>query len=486
MKATLFFYMIQKIMNCSTIIKYEEFNKYLNINLNLVNSQQENEEESSWYIYHFLRNLYYRLEISNHTQLLLVKYLSLHDVLSNLFYADLIKDECIRIIGKTNKSIMSFSRLIHIYKLKASAKIDMDLNMKPINIHCKNSIILRENCSNFMFTLTDLLNIINTSLSNCSHFFICSKFPKNPYTNIPFSISNMYNIYYKLKQSDLPFSCLFHQFYKSHFDIETFKIHNEILIREEAFNQFIKFGLALDQEKKIRFMLKSNQFTKSWSIDKDFPQEQLIDIFKPLLKLYLDVEYGSKDCEKYYLHKKKLSVYLTKMYDFNKLFGRKIISVKNRSVSHNSKHLTFKELEKTYMNLVKDNNLISYQNDININIIDIFQLFNNNMDFWELSLIDTHQPGNENSDNNSTNESFPNESLPNESFPNEQTLLQDLMQTLVQHGQVLEQHVVEQNVLEQNVLEQNVEEQYSDSDSDSDSESESDSDSDSDIINNNA
>jgi hypothetical protein len=218
----------------------------------------------------------------------------------------------------------------------------------------------------------------------------------------------MYNIYYKLKQSDLQFSCLFNAFYRCHFDIETFKINNELLIREEAFNQFIKFGLALDQEKKIRFMLKSNQWTKSWSIDADFPQQLLITIFKPCLKLYLDVEYGSKDCEKYYLHKKKLSIFLKKMYEFNKLFGRKIINIKKKRFTFNSKHITFKELEKTYINLVKEDHLIATQNEINI--IDIFQLFNNNnMDFWELSLIDAHQPGNENSYNTSVDVSLPDE-----------------------------------------------------------------------------
>jgi len=428
MKPNLFFYMIQKIMNCSTIIQYEEFNNYLNINLKLENSQKEkekekeNEVEHTWYIHHFLRSIYYMLELSNSNQLHVVKYSCMLEVLSNKFYSETIKNKCIEIIGKTNKSIMSFSRLMHIYKLKEPPKIDMDLNMKLINIHSKHSIILRENNSNFMFTLSDLLNIINTSLSNCSNFFVCSKFPKNPYTNIPFSISNMYNIYNKLKQSDLPFSCLFHQFYKSYFDIEIFKLHNELLIRGESFNRFIKFGSAFDQEKKIRFMLKSNQWTKSWSIDKDFPQELLISIFKPFLQLYLDVEYGSKDCEKYYSHKKKLGIYLKQMYNFNTLFGRKVINVKKKTIKFNSTHITFKELEKTYINLVKEDNLISFQNEINI--IDIFRLFNNSeMDFWELSVIEAHQPGTENSDNNSTTESLPDQ-------PN---AVQDLIQTLVQN-----------------------------------------------------
>ena len=212
MKTNLFFYIVQKILHCSTILQYEEFNNYVNINMKLTNnsnnSNGQQESENAWYIYHFLRSIYYMLEISNNKHLYIAKYLCLRNLLDNQFYSDTMKDECIQIIGKTNKSIMSFSRLMHIYKLKEPPKIDMDLNMKPINIHCRNSIILRENNSNFMFTLSDLLNIINTSLSNCSHFFVCSKFPKNPYTNIPFSQANMYNIYYKLKQSDFPFSWL--------------------------------------------------------------------------------------------------------------------------------------------------------------------------------------------------------------------------------------------------------------------------------------
>ena len=396
MKTELFFYFMQKKMNIQQPINFEDYSDFFSV---VTNKSLVYDSNLLWCTYNYIRSVGYLVKLSHNKSISKCKYKCLRELMSNCFYSQTIKDQCINIIGETTRALLNLYKFMRIYKLKDKPKIDIDFNLKTINQKDKNVITIRENNCNYLFTLPDLLNIINKSLSRCDHFFVASTFPKNPYTNLPFSLSTLYNVYFKLKVSDLPFSVLFHEFYKCNFNLELFKINHELVVREESFKNFLKFGLASEQEKEIHYMLKSNFWTKKWVINKSFPQNTLIEIFKPLLKLYLDVAYGSRDHEKYFLHKKKLHIYLKKMYSYNVCFGRKNVHIKAKETSYNTKHLTFKELESVYSNIVYFDN--SYFNYSTAEINNILQIVNNSFDQSYETIIN-----NDDNDNNDDEDDY--------------------------------------------------------------------------------
>ena len=65
----------------------------------------------------------------------------------------------------------------------------------------------------------DLLKIIKNSLCYSYAMFVEPKEPKNPYTNINFSIHNLYNIYFITKNIDITFPVLLNIYFKSNFDL---------------------------------------------------------------------------------------------------------------------------------------------------------------------------------------------------------------------------------------------------------------------------
>ena len=96
------------------------------------------------------------------------------------------------------KHYLALSRFVHIVKHKISKNgNDCDMFLNPIDNKTKVCKLLH-NSKKYLFTLYDLKEIINTSLSREEYGFINISSIKNPYDNVPFSQYNLYNIYFSL------------------------------------------------------------------------------------------------------------------------------------------------------------------------------------------------------------------------------------------------------------------------------------------------
>ena len=139
------------------------------------------------------------------------KFSSLNDVLENSFYKKELKENIFTIFSKAQKCYHAFSRLALIYKLKKYPfVVTDDLYMNPLDINHRNTFILIENKSKYLFSLNELVNIIETAIGNSPNFFSEPLSPLNPYNNQQFTISTLYNIYFKMKNSGRLISTLFH------------------------------------------------------------------------------------------------------------------------------------------------------------------------------------------------------------------------------------------------------------------------------------
>jgi hypothetical protein len=324
-------------MKCDDI---NEFNCF-----SLINITFNNNHGIFFFIYSFL-DLIKDNNCSSIIQFVNLKYKCIKKLLDTNFYSELSKTLCINVIGETFKVTNAFSKLVSIYRLKKTTPIiATDLSLDTIYLTQKSTITIIENNSIYLFKNTDLLKLINNSLSLTDNFFVNSKFPANPYTNLPFSNASLYNIYFKLKESCLTISILFHQFFLCNFCLTEFKLNNEFIIREHSFKQFINFGFNEKIIQEIKFMLKDNFWSKKWIIHKDFPKNDFLFIFKPILINFLRLEYGNTTCELYYDSKKKLSFYLEKMFKYNPKFGRKQFNDKTKNYYFDTTYLPFKELK---------------------------------------------------------------------------------------------------------------------------------------------
>jgi sRNA-binding regulator protein Hfq len=116
-----------------------------------------------------------------------------------MFIPNADKEQFLEYICIAQKHYNALSRFAYRLKFKkAPLKITTDLYMNDIDQNKFNVFTLLQNGFRYQFVISDLVNIINNNLaySHAIDFFIEPRIPKNPYNNIEFSITDMYNIYF--------------------------------------------------------------------------------------------------------------------------------------------------------------------------------------------------------------------------------------------------------------------------------------------------
>jgi len=256
--------------------------------------------------------------------------------LNNIFLTEKQKEDFINIFCKIQKIYFALSRLAYIYKFnKANVVADSDLCLNPIDINNKNTIALLQDKNKYYFRINDLINIINNALSNSPNFFSEPLITKNPYNNVPFNKSTLYNIYFNITSKTNIVPELINKFFLSNFDINKFEKDYEYLIREHAINKYVKNSDIDVLYNSVLIMLDffndHNLFAHikdRINIHDDFPKKQLVDIMRPYLLLYFSYKYSLISTKKF---DSKILLYkkLNEFYTFNPYFGKKNIKVQS-------------------------------------------------------------------------------------------------------------------------------------------------------------
>lgn len=301
----------------------EEHSKNISIEINKFN------------FYFFLTTIVKFIKTYEHFSLNFVseKYKYVNSIYENIFSNDANKELFLTDFSKIQKIYFIFSKLARLYKCKkATIKISADLYMNELNENMKNVFVLYENGSKYLFSATDLVNIMNSSLSHTYMFFSEPLKPRNPYNNLPFNKSTLYNIYFFMKSRTFIIPQLFEQYFLCNFDIKIFRYENECLIRDFSIKRYIYSSnndtLHSNIIEMIDELKKQNKKYKNFMIiDKDFPQNKLVEIMRPYMYLYYVSKYYVVGTEKFNNSWSKLVNKFDLFIRFNPQFGRKIVKV---------------------------------------------------------------------------------------------------------------------------------------------------------------
>jgi hypothetical protein len=249
---------------------------------------------------------------------------------TNIFLSTEIKDHIREIFQKTQRTYLAIVRFANIVRYKiGKEKIETDLRMDTIDISSKYSICLYHNGSKYFFVLSDLVNIIQTAITNSLNFFPNPLFPKNPFNNIPFTHTNLYNIYFRIKYAFTTIPQWLHLFFLSEFNLDTFLLENEQVLREQYIKNYVKHSsieLLYDDLDEM-FSLYKHIFDKI-DIHEEFPKKELINIFRPYIYLYIVSKNSIKGTDKRRLASFIVKQKLDELILYNRNFGRKNVVVK--------------------------------------------------------------------------------------------------------------------------------------------------------------
>jgi len=279
------------------------------------------------------------------------KFMFFKETLNNLFIVKK-RNEFIVFFCQIQKIYKALNKFAYLYKYKKSKiVVNTDMVLNTIHENEKNIICIFQKNSKYLFHIEDIIKIINSCLTNNHFFFIEPLSIKNPYNNIPFNKSTLYNIYIYVKYKTFFRPELLFHFFNCDFNLYAFITKYEYLLKEYAIHNFVYKSTSDVLIKEIHRMIYSfNVFCKEQKIknridiDKEFPKEKLIKIMQPYLLLY----YTSKFSLLNYKKIENLNILrnlLIKFNTYNRQFGRKKYKIQYKYTKEFKKNIFAKIIE---------------------------------------------------------------------------------------------------------------------------------------------
>ena len=302
----------------------------------------------NFYLYSFLSSSIKKVNnITNKKEVLTSKHEMYMRTHLNKFMSNTDKADFFDVFSLSQKHYLALSRFVNIVKYKTFKNCnDVDLYLNEFG--SRYCTIIQGN-KKYLFTLFDLKEIINNSLSNLDHGFVDAIPIKNPYNNIPFSQANLYNMYFYFKFNYFNVPILFELYFLSNFDLATFERYNEYQIKKQhTQNQYNTLNPNETREQIINMIEFYNKYNKKKNIEipnDDFPNELLFSCMKNYLKLYVHFKKTTFQNDKN-MYKDELLHKLSSFQRFNPKFGRKYVyrcnSLRKR-INFESNHPPFNE-----------------------------------------------------------------------------------------------------------------------------------------------
>ena len=263
------------------------------------------------------------------------KYLLMDQTTTNIFLSSKVKDDIRDIFYKTQRTYFALLRFANIIRHKiGKEKIDTDLRMDPIDIRSKYSLCLYHSNAKYFFALTDLVNIIQTAITQSQDMFPNPLWPKNPYNNLPFSKTHIYNIYFRIKFVYLTVPSWIQFFFLSGFNLEQFVMENEQVLREQYIKNYVNNSSVNVLYDEVTFMINQHKRVfRHINIHEDISKKEIVNIFRPYLYIYTINEYSIDGTEKKQLARIILLQKLEEFVRYNRNFGRKNITTNCVNVS---------------------------------------------------------------------------------------------------------------------------------------------------------
>jgi len=129
----------------------------------------------------------------------------------------------------------------------------VDLSFTPFSEYTPSQYFyLLDGRNKYVFTHTEMYNIIESSLTNADSHLIANPLSiKNPYTGTIFSRSKLYNIYFQLKHIPI----FFRHFMNVDFDLTRFLLEKECILRQHTIHKKIRHFTQEEIKNELRYMI---------------------------------------------------------------------------------------------------------------------------------------------------------------------------------------------------------------------------------------
>ena len=265
----------------------------------------------------------------------------LESIETNRFYTPAIREKIRGLYFQTHRILGALRRFMRIWTCRRTQiQVSFDLYMTQLVLGHRHTFPLYQSGNLYLFSLHDLTNLVVSSIahhnvipynSGLEHF---PKVIKNPYNNVPLTKTDLYNIYFHMKHVFIHVNAMIHRFFMCEFNVYQFAKENRAEIERYGVLTLMKNTQKSTLARKARVMFikytthysarRSTIKVKHPPIHADFPEDTLVKIMWPYLKLYYLSEYTVNGEQEYgALLKRRMSM----LVRYNPQFGQPIYTV---------------------------------------------------------------------------------------------------------------------------------------------------------------
>ena len=219
--------------------------------------------------------------------------------------------------------------------------VDTDLVLNPLDsIAPTHRLQLIENRTRYTFRLSDLAAITTAALGHSSEMFSIPQKVRNPYTNVPFSLTSLTIIFMALEQSTLQTPLLLRLFAEVGYNLSRFELKYNSILRNYAIDEFLRSATSDQKHYYIRDMFHTfEEETKTIRVHPSFPVEKIISGLETLLALYLRAHYYLTSVERMH-YRGLLKQGIRCFVALNPMWGRLIIVEPDQDMKQDDELIT--------------------------------------------------------------------------------------------------------------------------------------------------
>lgn len=208
------------------------------------------------------------------------------------------KNQLINIFSVSQRQYSNLRHFVHIYRFKKASFYDNKDDLRCTSLNSfpeKQKITILHKNKKYIFRLIDLASCWKSALTHQEDLFPYPIKLKNPYTNIIFTLTDLYNIYFKLEFSGLNTNFLIREFFKMGFNKNTFYTKFSHILKDISVKNYVFH--ANKQEKLEDLIDMCSKYFPEYEGEQKFKikikdEEKILKKMTPYLQLYYITEYS--------------------------------------------------------------------------------------------------------------------------------------------------------------------------------------------------
>lgn len=222
------------------------------------------------------------------------------ELLENPFVNDSNKKLFLTNFSRFQRTINGFKRFVKLWRIKKKYRVypnTTDLKGNELSDYKPNLLIDLIECNTiYSFYIYDLLKMWGVSLNQRMHVIERPSKLKNPYTNIAFSATNLYNIYYKALFNGLVRPPIVDLFFNSRFSIQALLYSYGSQLREWSIMDYVEQDEVSLYNELIGIHTDYGHLLPKLRVDERFSDSiklRQIKIYKPIIQAYCFISYSN-------------------------------------------------------------------------------------------------------------------------------------------------------------------------------------------------